>query len=124
MIDGDNFKQINDTYGHAAGDLVLHTIWAIGAQHLRGHDQLTRYGGDEFVALLPNTALDAATRIALRLAEAVAAETFRLADTHVTLTLSIGAVHADGCDNIAELLARADNAVYRAKRAGRACVQT
>jgi diguanylate cyclase (GGDEF)-like protein len=124
MIDVDNFKQINDTYGHAAGDLVLHTIGAIGSQHLRGNDHLARYGGDEFVALLPNTTLEAAARIALRFADAVSAETFHLGDTDVTLTLSIGAAHADGCQDLAELIARADNAVYRAKRAGRACVQT
>ncbi len=125
MIDVDHFKDVNDTYGHAAGDLVLQTIGLIGSQHLRGADLLARYGGDEFVALLPNTDLAGATRIAQRFADAVANEHFHLAnDPNVIFTLSIGAAAADRDHTLADLLARADEAVYQAKRAGRACVRT
>jgi len=125
MIDVDDFKHVNDTYGHAAGDLVLHTIGIIGCQHIRSTDLLARYGGDEFVALLPSADLDAATRVAQRFADAVAAQAFNFDDhTDVTLTLSIGAACAQTDQSLTDLLARADHALYDAKRAGRARVHT
>jgi diguanylate cyclase (GGDEF)-like protein len=125
MIDVDDFKHINDTYGHAAGDLVLHTIGIIGSQHMRSTDLLARYGGDEFVALLRSADLDAATRVAQRFADAVVGQAFNFGDhTGVTLTLSIGAACARPDQSLADMLACADHALYDAKRAGRARVHT
>ena len=113
FVDIDHFKAINDEHGHAAGDAVL--VGAVRAMraHLRAEDQLGRLGGEEFLVVLPDTPDDAATRVAEKLREEVAA-----APGPVPVTCSIGVATWDG-ETPELLLRRADEALYAAKDAGR-----
>ena len=119
LMDLDHFKKVNDRYGHAAGDDVLLEFVARIAQNLRESDVLGRYGGEEFVVLLPNTELDQAMRLAERLKQAINAEWFRAQGVPVAVTVSIGATTRLPEDNIDRLLQRADIALYDAKAKGR-----
>ncbi|MGH2786220.1 MAG: GGDEF domain-containing protein [Actinomycetota bacterium] len=117
MIDIDHFKTINDTYGHAVGDSVLQSVANQCMSGLRAGDLIGRYGGDEIVVLLPDANLDAALATSGRIRErALVVETPAGA---VTATLSMGVASAAGCADLAELLSRADLALYEAKQAGR-----
>ena len=118
MIDIDHFKAINDAHGHATGDSVLTSVAAACRRELRGHDLLARYGGDELVALLPDTDLDAAMVTAARLRDATVA-----AGAQVPVTLSIGVATSEGCTDLPAVLQRADTALYAAKQSGRDCAR-
>ena len=120
MMDLDHFKRINDTYGHQAGDRVLVSFVTNVTALLRGPDQLGRFGGEEFMALLPETTLEEAVHVAERIREVCA-----LADTGPYCTVSIGiATSYKDSDTVDTLLARADAAMYRAKANGRNRVET
>jgi len=121
MIDLDNFKRINDTYGHPAGDRVLCAVAGIIRRELRQVDQVARYGGEEFAAILPETAESEAFAIATRIRQAVAARPLAISETEgVALTISIGlAVFPDDAAAEEGLVERADQALYAAKAAGR-----
>ena len=127
IVDIDHFKTINDTHGHATGDAVLRHVAQHGQAVLRCTDLFGRYGGDEFVAILPETDLDTAATIAERLRESVgrpAAGTGPLPRGVPAVTISIGvATVADGGQTIDELIAQADAALYEAKHAGRNCTR-
>lgn len=119
LIDVDYFKSINDIQGHAAGDAALRDVSDAISTHLRGRDYLGRYGGDEFLLILPNTPCSIALAITERLSRAVA-------DLHLTagttpITLSMGITEAFPQDDLATILARADKALYQAKSDGRNC---
>lgn len=121
FFDIDRFKRINDTYGHQAGDAILADVAGRVALALRHNDQLGRYGGEEFVIVLPQTGPQEAIELAERLREAVAAQPFTLPDaTAVRVTISIG-VATVGAENTtrAGLLQTADLALYQAKAGGR-----
>lgn len=120
VMDLDHFKTINDQHGHQLGDQVLVSFVGTASALLRQHDQLGRFGGEEFVALLPETELDDAV---------IVAERIRLACTAlhpaVGCTVSIGvAANAAAGDTVDSLFARADAAMYRAKSLGRNRVET
>ncbi len=119
MIDVDHFKQVNDTFGHATGDAVLRRVALQMQHHVRAEDVLCRYGGEEFVALLP----DCPAALAVERAEALRAAVERLAGETgtVAVTVSIGVAVMDEFlgDSVEGLLARADAAAYRAKAMGR-----
>ncbi len=120
MFDLDHFKRINDTYGHAAGDEVIIALARLLQQHARSSDTACRFGGEEFVLLLPGADLEAAAQRVgeLRTAfgeKAIAFGTFRLS---ATLSAGVAAYPAHGLTT-RELIARADEALYAAKRAGR-----
>ena len=117
-VDVDHFKAINDTHGHQAGDQVLAEVARRLAGAVRGGDELARWGGDEFVAILPGTDKPGALRAAERLRAAVAAAPVQAAETELAVTVSVGWAHWSG-DTPDDLLARADRALYRAKDAGR-----
>jgi two-component system, cell cycle response regulator len=119
MIDIDHFKQINDTKGHAGGDRVLQVVAGRLTAVLRVEDELGRWGGEEFITLLPVTDLSGAKRVAERMRCAVASEPVSLG-THGTLsvTISLGCAAAVGGDPEA-LVRRADDCLYAAKNAGR-----
>src|SRR5262245_53029399 len=110
LIDVDHFKAVNDTLGHAAGDNVLRQVAAIAGRDLRGIDVFGRFGGEEFLLILPDTDRAGAKVAAERIRAAVAAE------TQVTVTIGVAQYAADGA---AAVLARADQALYRGKAAGR-----
>jgi diguanylate cyclase (GGDEF)-like protein len=124
MLDLDRFKDINDTYGHGAGDEVLRVAAATLQANLRRDALLARYGGEEFVALIPVDDVAAARRVAERLRLAIENTDFRSAlttDRSVTISVGVALVGAGG--NLDEALARADQALYHAKREGRNRVQ-
>ena len=119
MIDLDNFKSINDTYGHPAGDRILKGVALKIKASLRGSDFLARFGGDEYALILIKTDATAATDVAWKLCEEVRASRFLLDDAQLLMTLSIGVAEACGNDTEETLLKRADAALYRTKAAGR-----
>jgi len=119
LIDVDYFKSINDIQGHAAGDAALREVAETISTHLRGRDHLGRYGGDEFLLILPNTPVGIALGVTDRLNKAVSDRTSTGAG--MPLTLSIGLTEATLDDNAVTLIARADKALYQAKADGRNC---
>lgn len=121
IIDIDHFKWINDTYGHQEGDLVLAEAASVFRDQLRGYDTAVRYGGDEFVAVLPDTTLSDAMAVAERMRKAIMKSRFPGKLSHVRLSFSIGiAVHpAQGIETVTDFIRMADNALYRAKEKGR-----
>ncbi|MDX1422702.1 MAG: PleD family two-component system response regulator [Kiloniellales bacterium] len=122
MCDLDHFKQINDTYGHAAGDEVLKEMAGRVADNLRDFDMVARYGGEEFVVVMPATALPAAQAVAERLCHRIGSEGFAIPGlaAPLTVTASIGVASTSDPQTAAEgLLAQADAALYQAKHAGR-----
>lgn len=121
MLDVDGFKRFNDTYGHAAGDAILRKLGNFLVEHFRGEDIASRYGGDEFIVVLPDASLEATLDRAERLCEQV--RHFKVEFDGQTLdeiTLSLGVAHfpVDGSTSAA-LLKAVDAALYRAKHAGR-----
>ena len=123
MIDIDHFKQVNDTYGHQQGDQALLSLVKRIGKQLREVDMLGRWGGEEFIVLLPETALDQAWASAERIRLAVASAAHPLADSlEVTLTISIGISTSKGpLDSVEQMITRADTALYLAKKQGRNC---
>jgi diguanylate cyclase (GGDEF)-like protein len=120
MVDIDNFKAINDTWGHAAGDDVLARAASILKQAVRAVDYVARYGGEEFVVVLVETTTDAARDVAERIRSVVEGERIAVGDDGIAVTISVGVTHSRENDDGPEaVLARADNALYEAKRAGR-----
>ena len=122
IIDLDFFKSINDTYGHDAGDEVLREFSERLRSNVRNIDLVCRYGGEEFVVVMPDTDLSLAYVVAERLRKRVADEPFRIArgteQIPVTISVGLGTIDHD-TDSGDELLKRADLALYRAKRSGR-----
>ena len=120
MIDLDNFKQINDRYGHPVGDEILVEFAQVVLSLLREGDVFARMGGEEFCILLAHTRASQALEVAERVREFVAAHPFQTSAGVVRLSLSLGIA---GCDapvqSIDRVLSMADQAMYRAKQGGR-----
>jgi diguanylate cyclase (GGDEF)-like protein len=121
MIDLDHFKRINDTYGHTVGDQVLQMFGNDCRQFIRGQDILARFGGEEFVLLLPKVGLMQAYQIAERLRSEVEERAIYIAEHVINITISIGVacITPDRGGQIMDLIDRADKAVYEAKQSGR-----
>ena len=121
VLDIDYFKSINDTYGHDAGDEVLREFAVRLRKSIRGIDLACRYGGEEFVVVMPETDLAVANVVAERVRRRIAAQSFSIqSGSHdLPVTLSIGIAALQGQDDGAQLIKRADQALYRAKRDGR-----
>ncbi len=119
FFDIDHFKSINDKYGHAAGDIALSAIAKILHKSLRENDFLARWGGEEFIALLPDTDQPAALEVAEKLRAAVMATRFHFHDSEVRVTISCGISEFGGKDEPEQVLNRADEALYQSKSAGR-----
>lgn len=119
MLDIDNFKPINDTHGHLAGDAVLREFGSRILRATRPYDVAGRYGGEEFLVILPECDRDETLSSAERIRGAIAAPRFRVCDAEILLTVSIGATvtHAGAAES--ELLTAADAALYQAKSEGR-----
>lgn len=124
VIDLDLFKEINDRYGHSAGDKVLATVASKLKDMVRESDVLCRYGGEEFVLLLPETSRSDAHTMLEKLRSHIADCPFRYKDTPVCVTMSSGVAQFHGSDTVEDVFERADQAMYRAKEAGRNCVRT
>lgn len=129
MLDVDFFKQVNDTYGHAAGDLVLKTISRVIKEQLRDYDIAGRYGGEEFVILLPFTKLEEAKMVAERLRKSVKNTTIDISKVNpdakkINVTISLGVYQYQTNDYEKTLIRNADKALYIAKETGRNKVAT
>lgn len=120
MLDLDQFKEVNDTFGHLTGDQVLIQVATRGRDTLRNIDILGRFGGDEMVVLMPETELRTAYQVAERLRRNICEPPIRVADLSLNVSASIGIVAVDSdCPDLKALLARADQALYTAKNSGR-----
>lgn len=119
MIDIDNFKQINDKYGHIAGDKVLIFASKLLKKTLRDGDKLYRYGGEEFVILLNRTDLEGATLVASRLLNLTRQNKPLYQNEQISVTFSIGLTPVRDDDTLDSLIHRSDVALYRAKKAGK-----
>lgn len=121
MMDIDHFKQVNDTYGHIAGDRVIKNVAHLARQVLREGDILIRYGGEEFLLLLPGASREDVGKVAERLRYIIKSSSIPYGESQILVTISVG------CDSYPEseiktemdLIANADEALYRAKEAGR-----
>ena len=119
MIDIDHFKKINDSYGHTVGDQVLFQLANILQEGVRDSDTVGRYGGEEFLVVLPNTRLSDAAEQAARLCKRIREAEINIGEA-VQLTVSIGvAEHRYGQESWQRFLSRADLALYDAKNSGR-----
>jgi diguanylate cyclase (GGDEF)-like protein len=114
FFDLDNFKLVNDAHGHPVGDSLIRATCERIQRHLRATDLLARFGGEEFVVLLPNTHLDQAAKVAQRIRQSVAQE-----DQPVPSTISVGAAEMVPGENMTGLIERADLALLRAKQSGK-----
>lgn len=121
MMDVDHFKSVNDTLGHGTGDRVLRGVAALCRSQLRETDHFGRVGGEEFVAVLPNTGLEGGITLGHRLVEAAATQSPAWTDS-VPVTLSIGAATLTDGEDLDSLMGRADQALYAAKASGRNCL--
>ena len=123
MMDVDHFKNVNDEFGHAAGDDVLRTTANILTRELRQGDIVARYGGEEFLMLLPMTELVSAEALVERLREAIEKQTYTFEGTLISVTASFGITQHLLEDTADKMIDRADKALYQAKLAGRNCVK-
>ncbi|HEX6743614.1 MAG TPA: diguanylate cyclase [Solirubrobacteraceae bacterium] len=122
MVDADHFKAVNDLHGHAAGDAALRALADRLCERLRTEDVAGRFGGEEFVIALPDADAAGAVAVAEAVRAAVSARPLTIAGRELSLTVSVGwATWED--DDLGQLLARADGALYEAKAAGRDCVR-
>ncbi|MFA6449339.1 MAG: sensor domain-containing diguanylate cyclase [bacterium] len=123
LIDIDHFKKLNDTMGHQTGDAALHELAIVVKNQLRNVDTLCRYGGEEFVVILPETDASGGVGAAERIRRAIAKHTFRdTAGKAFGITISLGVGTMPPITEKKDLVKAADNALYRAKEAGRNCV--
>jgi len=116
MVDLDHFKQVNDQYGHATGDLVLKEFCAVVQSCIRTTDILARWGGEEFVIIAVEIDIGSAYKLAEKLRKEIEKYNFI---KNENITASFGAAEINSAENVDDLIKRADDALYRAKRNGR-----
>ena len=120
MMDIDHFKQVNDTHGHAFGDVVLKTMASVCRHSLRDTDIFARYGGEEFILLLPETDLAGGVLVGERLRHNVSATNIPLPDGEpYSITISVGVIASGSFEKLEDLVKGADTALYQAKETGR-----
>jgi diguanylate cyclase len=126
FLDLDGFKKVNDEYNHAIGDQILVLITALLKNSIRKVDILARYGGDEFVILMPETSPEDARHSIERVQKLVASENFKINDQVFKITASIGIVHINDGSRISieEVLIKADQLMYQAKSSGKNLVSS
>lgn len=123
LLDFDNFKAINDTYGHIAGDLVLKTSMKFITDNIRGNDMIFRYGGEEFLLVLPEANISEATELMDRLRTELKqlAVSYKDKTIHFTVSVGLAAMRAD--IDMHDTIELADHAMFNAKMAGRDCIE-
>ena len=119
MFDIDRFKDINDSYGHLAGDYVLKQLATVVKGKIRKEDIMARYGGEEFVIILPEIDAPNALNFAEKVRKIVEKAAFRFEDTRINVTVSVGVASLDDGDDSSSLIKRADDRLYDAKASGR-----
>jgi diguanylate cyclase (GGDEF)-like protein len=124
MIDMDHFKLVNDRFGHSVGDTALQQAARVLTEVVRGSDLVFRYGGEEFLALLPETDLEGAAALAEKIRSTAAGRLFGDGEHAFNLTLSIGAASLSDGESGNDMIARADMALYQAKAHGRNRVES
>jgi diguanylate cyclase len=124
VLDIDHFKKINDSHGHQAGDRVLRVIGRSVAKRLREVDFFCRFGGEEFVAIMPETCLADALPVLDMIRSAIANASFNYKDQSISISLSIGVTEFKKGDDVESAFARADEALYAAKSSGRNCIKS
>ena len=125
LLDIDHFKKINDTYGHFAGDAVLREAAARLRGNMRTYDQVGRYGGEEFLVVLPNCDLEQASHQAERMRQRLHSSIMTVDGVEMRISASFGVTVSDGSDRSADFFVRmADEALYKAKASGRNCIQS
>jgi diguanylate cyclase len=126
LIDIDHFKKLNDTYGHLFGDQVLRTAAKVIAETVKGRDVVARFGGDEFLLLLPDTAFEGALALAENIRAAFGRMRIRRTggdSSSEQVSISLGIAAPAPAENVDQLIERADRSLYRAKAEGRNCVR-
>jgi diguanylate cyclase (GGDEF)-like protein len=123
MVDVDNLKKINDTYGHRVGDKAIRQVSQKIKQCIRQIDTAARYGGDEFAVILPNTSLTEAVVAAERMVEVVASSTLTADEQEIPLSISVGLGQYDCHTRPEDITSRSDQALYTAKQAGKNTVR-
>jgi diguanylate cyclase (GGDEF)-like protein len=124
MIDIDLFKKINDEYGHHTGDLVLKETAQVIKGCIRDIDVVARWGGEEFIVLLPETKKEEALRVASRIRETIAAHSFAQIEKKITVSIGLAGVPDPSIDTAEKLIQTADLAMYEAKSKGRNRIET
>ncbi len=129
LLDIDFFKKVNDTYGHPAGDEVLKEIGKYLSENIREEDSLGRYGGEEFLVILPQTSQQGAYDLAERIRKGIKNTTIRVQDNNkkdhnIRITLSVGVTTYKPNQPMDDLIKKADSALYSAKESGRDQVKT
>jgi diguanylate cyclase (GGDEF)-like protein len=119
MVDIDHFKRVNDTFGHSVGDNVLREVSAILKSSIREIDTASRYGGEEFILILPNTAKDNALVVAERMRLSIEQHPFHEIDRNITVSIGISGMPDEKAETDEKLVRCADFALYRAKQLGR-----
>lgn len=119
LIDVDRFKSINDGYGHDVGDIVLQQLAHTLAENLRAHDLVARWGGEEFLVMLPETNHQQAVDVAEKLRDKVSSHNFNVKHFHKQITVSIGITELNKYQTITNAIAKADQYLYQAKQSGR-----
>src|SRR5690606_34963820 len=115
----DHFKRVNDTYGHAAGDMVLQRVAEVLRTNLRGSDMAGRLGGEEFAALMPGTSVAEGVHIAERMRQTLESLEIEVDGQLIRITISIGIAEVQAEGSPDQALRQADEALYRAKNTGR-----
>jgi diguanylate cyclase (GGDEF)-like protein len=119
ILDIDDFKKVNDTYGHQMGDRVLCCLADILTKYKRESDVVTRYGGEEFIISLPNTSLEGASVYAENLRKKVESQTIQVDEVELTITISLGLTMFNPEDDVNSAIDRADQGLYTSKRNGK-----
>lgn len=124
ITDIDHFKKVNDNYGHDCGDYVLKEVSQLMKSCLRKQDVIARWGGEEFLIMLPETELEGAVNVFEKIRQVIAATRYRFADHEFSVTMTFGVAVFDGSQHIDGCIKQADQALYKGKHAGRNQVVT